>query len=80
MMENLLEVKNLHITFHTYAGKVQAVRGVNFEVKKGKPSPSLESPDAAKVLLRNRSCDYWKHLQQSMEKGQYHLVVKTLLK
>lgn len=55
MMENLLEVNDLHITFHTYAGKVQAVRGVNFEVKKGKPLPLLGSPDAAKVLQRNLS-------------------------
>ncbi|MFJ7748312.1 ABC transporter ATP-binding protein [Peribacillus sp. NPDC097295] len=34
-MGNLLEVNDLHITFHTYAGKVQAVRGVDFQVKKG---------------------------------------------
>lgn len=38
MMENLLEVNDLQITFHTYAGKVQAVRGVNFGVKKGEAS------------------------------------------
>ena len=34
-METILEVKDLHISFHTYAGEVKAVRGVNFEVKKG---------------------------------------------
>lgn len=34
-MSNLLEVKDLHVSFKTYAGEVQAVRGVNFEVKKG---------------------------------------------
>lgn len=34
-MNPLLEVKNLHISFHTYAGIVNAVRGVNFSVKKG---------------------------------------------
>ncbi|MFC7062797.1 ABC transporter ATP-binding protein [Halobacillus seohaensis] len=34
-MENLLEVKNMHISFDTYGGEVQAVRGVNFSVKKG---------------------------------------------
>lgn len=55
MMENLLEVKDLQINFHTYAGKVQAVRGVNFEVKKGKPLPSLGNPGAAKVSLQNLS-------------------------
>lgn len=34
-MEKLLEVKNLNISFHTYAGEVKAVRGVSFEVGKG---------------------------------------------
>ncbi|WP_110927909.1 ABC transporter ATP-binding protein [Bacillus massiliglaciei] len=34
-MEKLLEVKNLHISFHTYAGTVKAVRGVDFEVNSG---------------------------------------------
>ncbi|GAA0325222.1 ABC transporter ATP-binding protein [Bacillus carboniphilus] len=34
-MENLLEVKDLHISFHTFGGEVQAIRGVNFNLKKG---------------------------------------------
>ena len=34
-MENILEVKNLHVSFHTYAGEVKAVRGVDFVVKEG---------------------------------------------
>lgn len=34
-MEKVLEVKDLHVSFQTYAGEVKAVRGVNFEVKKG---------------------------------------------
>ncbi|MGN7175560.1 hypothetical protein BK139_04880 [Paenibacillus sp. FSL R5-0490] len=34
-MEKLLELKNLHVSFSTYAGKVQAVRGVNLFLKKG---------------------------------------------
>ncbi len=33
--ENILEVKNLHVDFQTYAGEVQAIREVNFELKKG---------------------------------------------
>ena len=32
---NVLEVKDLAISFKTFEGKVQAVRGVNFELKKG---------------------------------------------
>jgi oligopeptide transport system ATP-binding protein len=32
---NLLEVKDLKVSFQTYAGEVQAVRGVSFTLKKG---------------------------------------------
>ncbi|MGG1514886.1 ABC transporter ATP-binding protein [Paenibacillus oryzisoli] len=32
---NLLEVKDLRVSFRTYAGEVQAVRGVSFSLKKG---------------------------------------------
>lgn len=34
-MSNLLEVKNLEVSFHTYAGEVKAVRGVTFEARAG---------------------------------------------
>jgi len=34
-MEKILEVKDLHVSFQTYAGEVKAVRGVNFDIKEG---------------------------------------------
>lgn len=34
-MSKLLEVKDLKISFHTYAGEVQAVRGVSFDLDEG---------------------------------------------
>lgn len=34
-MTKILEVKNLQISFDTYAGKVQAIRGVDFHLNKG---------------------------------------------
>jgi oligopeptide transport system ATP-binding protein len=34
-MEKLLEVKDLKVSFYTYAGEVEAVRGVDLELKKG---------------------------------------------
>ena len=33
--EKLLEVKDLQVSFKTYAGEVKAVRGINFSVNKG---------------------------------------------
>ena len=33
--EHILEVKNLEISFSTYAGEVQAVRGVTFDLRRG---------------------------------------------
>ncbi|ENQ3080884.1 TPA: ABC transporter ATP-binding protein [Bacillus pseudomycoides] len=34
-MKTLLEVKDLHVSFDTHVGEVQAVRGVTFDLKKG---------------------------------------------
>ena len=33
--ESILDVKNLRVSYHTYAGEVQSVRGVSFEVERG---------------------------------------------
>lgn len=35
MKENLLEIKDLNVSFHTYAGEVHAVRGVNLQLEEG---------------------------------------------
>ncbi|GAA0122757.1 MAG: ABC transporter ATP-binding protein [Clostridium argentinense] len=34
-MKKQLEVKNLRVSYHTYAGEVQSVRGMSFDVDKG---------------------------------------------
>lgn len=34
-MNKLLDIKNLHVSFHTHGGTVQAVRGVNFSLYNG---------------------------------------------
>ncbi|NOU95416.1 ATP-binding cassette domain-containing protein [Paenibacillus sp. LMG 31456] len=35
MSKHILQVKDLRVSFNTYAGEVQAVRGVSFDLKKG---------------------------------------------
>lgn len=34
-MEKILDIKDLNVSYHTYAGEVQSVRGVSFYVEKG---------------------------------------------
>ncbi|MEG1254755.1 ABC transporter ATP-binding protein [Clostridium sp.] len=34
-MEKILDVENLQVSFHTYAGEVQSVRGISFHLNKG---------------------------------------------
>ena len=33
--ESILNVKDLKVSYHTYAGEVQSVRGVSFDVDRG---------------------------------------------
>jgi oligopeptide transport system ATP-binding protein len=35
IVEKILEVKNLHVSFDTFGGEVKAIRGVDFDLKKG---------------------------------------------
>ena len=35
-MSTLVNVKDLSVSYFTYAGEVQSVRGVSFEIEKGK--------------------------------------------
>ena len=34
-MDKILEIENLRVSYYTYAGEVQSVRGVSFDVEKG---------------------------------------------
>lgn len=34
-MKNIVEIKDLKVSYHTYAGEVQSVRGVSFDIKEG---------------------------------------------
>jgi oligopeptide transport system ATP-binding protein len=54
MTDNILEIKDLTISFKTYAGKVHAVRGVNFTLKKGETLAIVgESGSGKSVTVRS---------------------------
>ena len=50
-MKTLLEVKDLQVSFDTYAGEVQAVRGVTFDLKKGETLAIVENLVLVNQLL-----------------------------
>ncbi|SDM53743.1 ABC transporter ATP-binding protein [Sediminibacillus halophilus] len=52
-MEKILEVKDLHVTFKTYGGEVQAVRGVNFDLKKGETLAIVGESGCGKSVTSN---------------------------
>ena len=65
-MTKILEVKNLEISFDTFAGKVQAIRGVDFYLNKGETlaivgesgsGKSVTSRSIMKLLSSNASID-----------------------
>lgn len=56
-MEKLLEVKNLHVTFSTYGGTVQAVRGVSFFINKGETLAIVGESGCGKSVTSNAIMD-----------------------
>lgn len=53
MSETLLEVKDLRVNFKTFAGTVQAVRGVDFTLKKGETLAIVGESGSGKSVTSN---------------------------
>ncbi len=52
-LERILEVNDLHVTFSTYGGTVQAVRGVNFHLDKGETLAIVGESGCGKSVTSN---------------------------
>ncbi|MFD2044440.1 ABC transporter ATP-binding protein [Ornithinibacillus salinisoli] len=52
-MEKILEVKDLHVTFTTYGGTIQAVRGVDFHLNKGETLAIVGESGCGKSVTSN---------------------------
>ena len=54
MGKKLLEVKDLSVSFNTYAGEVQALRGISFSVDRGETLAIVGSLVQGNQLLCRR--------------------------
>ena len=80
MTEPLLEVKNLRINFKTYAGLVQAVRGVDFTLSKGETLAIVGESGSGKSVTSNALMRLIPQPAGRYEDGQILFEGKDLLK
>ena len=80
MTEPLLEVKNLRINFKTYAGLVQAVRGVDFTLAKGETLAIVGESGSGKSVTSNALMRLIPQQAGRFEDGQILFEGKDLLK
>lgn len=69
-MEKLLEINDLHVSFHTYAGKVQAVRGVNLYLNKGETLAIVGESGSGKSVTSKSIMKLLPNNSAKIESGQ----------
>ena len=53
-MEKILEIQDLRVSYHTYAGEVQSVRGVSFSIEKGETLAIVGESGCGKSLRQRQ--------------------------
>ncbi|MFS0823006.1 ABC transporter ATP-binding protein [Bacillus sp. 1P02SD] len=72
-MENILEINDLNVSFDTSAGKVKAVRGVSFSVKKGEAIAIVGESGCGKSVTAKSIMRLLPSPQAKIEKGSIML-------
>lgn len=68
----ILEVKNLRVSYHTYAGEVKAVRGVQFSLEKGQALAIVGESGCGKSVTAKSIMGLIKAQNQSKENETAH--------
>ncbi|MCL6570833.1 MAG: ABC transporter ATP-binding protein [Bacillus sp. (in: Bacteria)] len=79
-MNKLLEVKDLKVSFNTYNGEVQAVRGVSFDLYKGETLAIVGESGSGKSVTSNAIMRLLPEPQGYIKEGQILLDGKDLVK
>ncbi len=80
MVENLLEINDLHVSFDTYGGEVKAVRGVNLEVKKGETLAIVGESGSGKSVTSKAIMGLVPNPPGRIKSGEIHFNGKELTK
>jgi len=79
-MEKLLEIQDLHVSFRTYVGEVQAVRGITFEVGVGECLGIVGESGCGKSVTANAIMQLLKAPPAEYKKGAILFEGNDLLK
>ncbi|MDQ0153900.1 ABC transporter ATP-binding protein [Robertmurraya andreesenii] len=79
-MEKILEVKDLHISFHTFSGEVQAIRGVNFDLHKGETLAIVGESGSGKSVTSKAIMHLLPESNSEIKQGQILFEGKDLAK
>ncbi|KXH79781.1 ABC transporter ATP-binding protein [Sporosarcina sp. HYO08] len=79
-MEKIIEVKDLELSFHTFAGEVKAIRGVNFEVFKGETLAIVGESGSGKSVTTKAIMRLLPESSTEFKNGQILFDGKDLLK
>jgi len=76
----LLEIKNLHVEFSTYGGKVKAVRGVNLNIERGECIAVVGESGCGKTVTAKSILGLLPHPQAKISSGEIIFNNTDLLK
>ncbi|CAI9393976.1 ABC transporter ATP-binding protein [Niallia sp. Sow4_A1] len=79
-MSKLLEVKDLRVSFNTYNGEVQAVRGVSFELNKGETLAIVGESGSGKSVTSNALMRLLPEPQSIIKSGEILFEGEDLIK
>ncbi|MGG2093211.1 ABC transporter ATP-binding protein [Bacillus sp. S13(2024)] len=79
-MKTLLDVKDLHVSFDTHAGEVQAVRGVTFDLKKGETLAIVGESGSGKSVTSKALMDLIPKPPGRIKKGEINFDGRDLTK
>ncbi len=75
----LLEVENLRVSYHTYAGEVQSVRGVDFQVNHGQILAVIGESGCGKSVTARSIMNLIRHPGKIKEGSRIHFDGKDIL-